>query len=178
LLTQSSCSIGCYKTHKVEHATDPPKEANVPAIPSTEQIATPRAATKRALVGSKKVDFTDLENDEQLRELLNKHEGLRIQLQSVYGYTLEPPPDERRFQRSFRGGRGGRGGRDFMPSKQHNSWTQAKGDKEAQGHLKRLREADEDGGIAEFVRLIKMRFSKDAMAVDQPPLSGSFALGV
>lgn len=65
-----------------------------------------------------------------------------------------------------------------MFSKQHSSWTQAKGDKEAQGHLKRLREADEDGGIAEFVRLIKMRFPKDAMVVDQPSPSGGFVLGV
>ncbi|GAB7337265.1 hypothetical protein MBLNU457_g2634t1 [Dothideomycetes sp. NU457] len=169
LLTQLSCSIGCYKTHKVEHATDAPKEANEPGIKPPEQTATQTPATKRALVGSKKVDFTDLENDQQLREMLTKHEGLRIQLQSVYGYTLEPPPDERRSQRSFRGGRGGRGGRDFMPSKQHISWTQAKGDKEAQGHLKRLREADEDGGIAEFVRLIEMRYSKDAMTAGQPP---------
>lgn len=150
----------------------------MPAIKSTEQTAPPKSATKRALVGSKKVDFTGLENDQQLRELLVKHEGLRIQLQSVYGYTLEPPPDERRSQRSFRGGRGGRGGRDLVPSKQHNSWTQAKGDKEAQGRLKRLREADEDGGIAEFVRLMKMRFSKDALTADQPPSSGSFALGI
>jgi len=133
--------------------------------PFTEQ-KNQQPAIKRTLVGSKKVDFAGFEDDRQLRELLNKHESLRIQLQSVYGYTLEPSPDERRNQRSFRGGRGGRGGRDFKLSIQHNSWTQAKGDKEAQGHLKRLREADEQGGIAEFVRLVKMRYSKDAVSAD------------
>lgn len=163
----------------MEHAADPSKEANTAASrPSTEQVATQRPATKRTLVGSKKVDFADFENDPQMRELLTKHVNLRIQLQSVYGYTLEPSPDERRNQRSFRGGRGSRGGRDFKPSMQHNSWTQAKGDKEAQGHLKRLREADEEGGIAEFVRLVKMRYSKDAVAADDKSLSEGTILSV
>ena len=103
----------------------------------------------------------------QLQELLKKNDGLRIQLQSVYGFTLEPAPEERRFQRPQRGGRWG-GREQFGSAQQHGSWTQVKGDKEAQGHLKRLREADEEGGVAEFVRLVKLRYARDTANEEEP----------
>jgi len=112
-----------------------------------------------------------LEKNLQLLELLKKHDALRVQLQSVYGFTLEPAPEDRRSRGGFRGrgrgrgARGGRGGRDsFNPLQQSGPWTQAKGDKEAQGQLKRLREAEEEGGVAEFVRLVKMMHGKGAVA--------------
>jgi len=145
------------------------KAAQPPAQPASEAAA-PKPAVRKSQIGSKKVDFTGLERNEQLLDLLKQHDGLRIRLQSVYGYTLEPAPEDRRSRGGFRGrgrgrgrgGRGGRGGREMFPlAQQHGPWTQVKGDKEAQGHLKRLRESEEDDGVTEFVRLMKMKFAKD-----------------
>lgn len=119
-----------------------------------------------------KVDFTGFENDKEFQRLLSRYPILKVQLQAIYGLTLEPGPDEARTwnrQRLpgfdpprlySRGGRsrgrgrgrgdgrgGGRGGR-FDPGpdegeREYGAWTQAKGDKEALKVMKKLRGDDQ-----------------------------------
>ncbi|TIA21793.1 hypothetical protein D6C83_08111 [Aureobasidium pullulans] len=89
------CSIACFKQHKETHANDPPKEKPAPAQPIAAETTTVPTTTRNALPGStKKVDFTNFESDPELLRLLSRYPNLRIQLQSVYGLTLEPPPQE------------------------------------------------------------------------------------
>jgi hypothetical protein len=164
ILTGSSCSIACFKQHKESHATDPPKERSsqtvqpAQTIPS-ESISLP--AARNPLPGSsKKIDFTGFESDPELLRLLSRYPNLRIQLQSVYGLTLEPPPQEQRSFSSFRGRGRGRGRGGFQ---QQSHWSQAKGDKEATESFKNMRNVDGDEqALAEFVQLLKMRFASEA----------------
>lgn len=99
---------------------------------------------------------------------MEKHAGLRIQLQSAYGFTLEPPPEQRRFNRQPRGrGRGGRGQFRHDQQQSHGSWTQAKGDKEAAEQIKRKRSADDGADMAEFVRLINVKYGTEQVVAEQ-----------
>lgn len=80
-----------------------------------------------------KVDFTGFESDKEFIRLLERYPLLKVQLQTVYGLTLEPGPEDSRTwhklplpplpgydlsqpsatrsRGGFRGGRGGRRGR-------------------------------------------------------------------
>lgn len=158
ILTASSCSIACFKQHKETHANDPPKERPAQPTQPAPSKPTPLPAARSALPGStKKIDFTGFESDPELLRLLSRYPNLRIQLQSVYGLTLEPPPQEQRSFSSFRGRGRGRGRGGFH---QQSHWSQAKGDKEATESFKNMRNVDgDDQALAEFVQLLKMRFA-------------------
>jgi hypothetical protein len=164
ILTGSSCSIACFKQHKEFHAADPPKEQSFQTVEPAQPIpseSTPLPAVRNTLPGSsKKIDFTGFESDPELLRLLSRYPNLRIQLQSVYGLTLEPPPQEQRSFSSFRGRGRGRGRGGFQ---QQSHWSQAKGDKEATESFKNMRNVDGDErALAEFVQLLKMRFATEA----------------
>jgi hypothetical protein len=164
ILTGSSCSIACFKQHKESHATDPPKETPSQTVQPAQSIpseSTPLPAARNPLPGSsKRIDFTGFESDPELLRLLSRYPNLRIQLQSVYGLTLEPPPQEQRSFSSFRGRGRGRGRGGFQ---QQSHWSQAKGDKEATESFKNMRNVDGDEqALAEFVQLLKMRFATEA----------------
>lgn len=120
-----------------------------------------------------KADFTGFENDKEFQRLLTRYPLLKVQLQAVYGLTLEPGPDDARtwnrqrlpgfdppqFQsRGSRGrgrgrgrgssGRGGARGGGFgkdegRDEREYGAWTQAKGDKEALEVMKKMRGEDE-----------------------------------
>lgn len=156
----SSCSIACFKQHKETHANDsnqkaPPAKvdsAHIEAIPLTAPSTTANAPLGR----SKKINFAGFESDPELLRLLSRYPNLRIQLQSVYGLTLEPPPAG--MSNSYRGRGRGRGGR----FNQQSHWSQAKGDKEATESFKNMRNAESDAqALTEFVQLLKMRFAPD-----------------
>ncbi|KAF4551967.1 HIT zinc finger domain-containing protein [Elsinoe fawcettii] len=151
------CSIPCYRKHKLDHEGD---DITTSGTAGKQDLATPNPlpGTRPRLPGqAKAIDFSGFENDAVLLELFKKDPALRVKLQSIFGYTLEPPPGPR-------GGRGGyRGrGRGFAGRSANQSfggpWTQAKGDTEALQKLKAMREEDENGNVAEFVRLVGLRF--------------------
>ncbi|KAL1303936.1 hypothetical protein AAFC00_000389 [Neodothiora populina] len=167
------CSLACYKSHKDSHAeevVEPQESAESPvSTPVQEDVPVSSAARGRQ---SKKIDYSDLQNDPDLLRLMNRYPGLRIQLQHIYSFTLEPDPEEQRFS-SFQGrgrgrGRGGRGrggwrGRGGFNQQQSrpSQWTQSKGDKEAADAFKRMRTSEgEEEGLAEFVQLIAMKYGK------------------
>lgn len=164
----TSCSIPCFKSHKETHANDvqeqkPSTQANTPSV-----VPAPAPPPPTARQSTQKPNFADFETDPDLARLMTRYPNLRIQLQSVYGLTLEPPPQERPERQQFHRGRGGwrgRGrGRGFGHQQQQrpSQWTQAKGDKEAHDSFKKMRDAEGDtDGLAEFVQLLKMRFTPD-----------------
>lgn len=160
ILTAGSCSIACFKQHKETHANDPPKEQTAQPIQPVTSEPTPLPPVRNSLPGStKKIDFTGFESDPELLRLLSRYPNLRIQLQSVYGLTLEPPPQEQRSFSSFRGRGRGRGRGGFH---QQSHWSQAKGDKEATESFRNMRSVDgDDQALAEFVQLLKMRFAPE-----------------
>ncbi|KAG8630737.1 hypothetical protein KVT40_002356 [Elsinoe batatas] len=152
------CSIPCYKKHKVDH------EATAEATDAStlqQDLATPKPlpGTRPRLPGqARAIDFTGFENDTVLLDLLRKDPSLRVKLQSIFGFTLEPPFGQRGGRGGFRGR--GRGSRFNGPS-HSGPWTQVKGDAEALQKLKSFRDEDEDGSVAEFVRLVGLRFGDD-----------------
>ncbi|CAD0092517.1 unnamed protein product, partial [Aureobasidium mustum] len=147
----------------ITHANDPPKEQPTQPPQTTQSAPSDPSqlpATRAALPGSsKKIDFVGFESDPELLRLLSRYPNLRIQLQSVYGLTLEPPPQEQRSFPSRGRGRGrGRGGFHHQ-----SHWSQAKGDKEATESFRNMRNAEGgDQALAEFVQLLKMRFAPNA----------------
>ncbi|KAF2154170.1 hypothetical protein K461DRAFT_292839 [Myriangium duriaei CBS 260.36] len=162
------CSIACYKTHKPIHADNAEKPITATPLTAISTDSAPIQAPSTSQPPLRhplthKPDFSGFESDEILLDLLRKDPKLRIKLQSVYGLTLEPPPATSRG--GFRGGRGGRGawrGRGGgSGSSGGGSWTQAKGDAEALEKLAVLRgDEGEEGGVAEFIRLVGMRFGE------------------
>lgn len=175
-LTLPSCSIACFKSHKETHANDVPVEKPVTQTQPVAPVPEAPAVTPSRVFGSKKPNFSILETDADLANLMGRYPNLRIQLQSVYGLTLEPPPSDPQDQQSSfgsrgRGGRGGRGsggwrgqrGRYGQQSQQprQSHWNQVKGDKEAADAFKRMRDREGDSeGLAEFVKLITMKFGR------------------
>ncbi|KAK3721711.1 hypothetical protein LTR37_002876 [Vermiconidia calcicola] len=174
------CSIACYKPHKQSHETT--KDTVSSQAPVTTKRDRP-GTTHRV----PKLDFTGFENDKDFLRLLSRYPSLKVQLQMVYGLTLEPGPDEARSWnrgplpgfaqqhmrggargrargRGQRGGRAGRGGgyESFDPEeRQRGPWTQEKGDKEGLGVIKKMRESgdEEDGeGLREFIELCGIKF--------------------
>ncbi len=141
-----------------------------------------------------KADFTGFENDVELERLLSRYPLLKVQLQGIYGLTLEPGPDEARSwnrqplpgavtsYHSSRGARGrGRGRGNFSnrggyPGKtfpeqerEHGPWTQAKGDKEALSVIKNMRKdgSEKDDlceGMREFIELCQIKFGGNLAA--------------
>lgn len=68
-----------------------------------DDTLTPNAAEKQPIRDrpgttqrAPKVDFTGFENDKDFQRLLVRFPLLKVQLQTVYGLTLEPGPDEAR----------------------------------------------------------------------------------
>ncbi|PNS16734.1 hypothetical protein CAC42_4698 [Sphaceloma murrayae] len=156
------CSIPCYKKHKTQH-----EEENQLASEQSVQQTRPKSpqpipgARPRLPGQAKAYDFSGFEKDPVLLDLLNKDPQLRLRLQSVFGYTLEPPPGSRGGRGGFRGRGRGQSDRNFG-STHGGSWTQVKGDAEALEKLKGMRDEDGDGNVAEFIRLVGMRFGPDA----------------
>ncbi|KAF2479153.1 hypothetical protein BDY17DRAFT_356557 [Neohortaea acidophila] len=160
------CSLACYKTHKSTHENDNAgEEGPEKKLPTLRDRP---GTTQRA----PKVDFTNFEADKDFQRLLARYPLLKVQLQTIYGLTLEPGPDEARSWNrrplpgfappSFiaRGGRGrgrgtgrrgmndrgGRGGYDnASEERERGPWTQAKGDKEAVGVLAKMRTGNVGG---------------------------------
>ncbi|KAI4740540.1 hypothetical protein E4T50_09031 [Aureobasidium sp. EXF-12298] len=147
--------------HKETHANDPPKERATQTVQPTQPTPAELPAVRNPLPGStKKIDFTGFESDPELLRLLSRYPNLRIQLQSVYGLTLEPSLQEQRSFSSFRGRGRGRGRGGFH---QQSHWSQAKGDKEATESFRNMRNVGGDEqALAEFVQLLKMRFATEA----------------
>ncbi|KAF2848809.1 hypothetical protein T440DRAFT_428026 [Plenodomus tracheiphilus IPT5] len=157
------CSIACFKPHKLTHpAFDPiqPTRSTLSTPLPPPPVPTPRYLKKKA-------DFSTLATNPKFQNLLKVYPTLLTTLQRVYAKTIEPDPEDeaRPFRQSFRGrgsrgrGRGGRwGGHNDRPAK----WTQKKGDADAMGLLKGIRQGkgrdQEKEGMAEFVQLVEEMF--------------------
>ncbi|KAI8934793.1 hypothetical protein NX059_008478 [Plenodomus lindquistii] len=157
------CSLACFKPHKLTHPAVEPTQpsTSAPSLPKPP----PPAPTPRYL--KKKTDFSTLATNPKFQDLLKTHPTLLTTLQRVYAKTIEPDPEDeaRPYRQSFRGrgtrgrGRGGRwGGHNDRPAK----WTQKKGDADAMGLLKGIRDGKgrekEKEGLQEFVQLVEEMF--------------------
>lgn len=178
----------CYKPHKASHENDTPSVESTSVVTGTAALVEGKAIAATTLPprtrpGNKKLDFSSLQNDPDLLRLMSRYPGLRIQLQHIYSFTLEPDPQEQRGGFSDRGrGRGrGRGGRGswrgqrggFASQQRPSQWNQAKGDKEAYEAFKRMREKEGDEeGLGEFVRLIAMKFGAEAEETEEASAAG------
>lgn len=183
LLTDDpSCSLLCYKPHKIDHEAN----ANGQGVQGTATVAkVDRPGTTQRVAKPK---FAGFENDADLRLLLQRYPALATELQGIYALTLDPGPEESRRwnkmslplldhpSRSHRGrGRGramrGRGGsrgdhhswqQESPEGREHGQWTKDKGDREALFVMKTVQNDIEDTtlseGLQEFVELIGLRF--------------------
>lgn len=123
----------CFKSHKIEHdSTTEIRKDTATVVKAHNDEEDEKSLTKSSGTG-----FAGLETDTDLQNLLKQHDGLRLQIQSVYGMTLEPDPSSRRAYGSS-----------------HGRWTQAKGDSDARGMLRDLREGHDNEGIEAFIALV------------------------
>lgn len=146
-----------------------------------------------------KVDFTGFEQDAELQRLLTRYPLLKIQLQVIYGLTLEPGPEDARTwnrsplfgehlntQRGWNRGRGRgravRGRRDgeiryagWENERPRGPWTREKGEGEAMGLIGKMRAGPREDelaeGMREFIELCKMKFAPSEMANEEPQLN-------
>ncbi|OAL50149.1 hypothetical protein IQ07DRAFT_567878 [Pyrenochaeta sp. DS3sAY3a] len=166
------CSLPCFKLHKPTHP--PPSEASqtqpqqpqattttLPQPQPTHPAPAPPSYLKR------KRDFSPLLTNPALQTLLKTQPALLPLLQRIYACTIEPSPEDearrRRHDTSFRRGRGrGRGGRAGRARDEGRKWTAKKGDADAMGVLKRVREGKgEDGereALGEFGEVVRGLF--------------------
>lgn len=139
-----------------------------------------------------KIDFTSFEQDTEFQRLLTRFPLLKVQLQLIYGLTLEPGPEDARTwnrgplfgeqsstQRGRNRGRGrGRAGQGSrMGEKRYagreeerprGPWTQEKGEGEAIRLVGKMRagpgEDELAEGMREFVELCVMRYGPSETA--------------
>ncbi|KAF1939166.1 hypothetical protein EJ02DRAFT_352960 [Clathrospora elynae] len=167
------CSLLCFKSHKTTHP-DPTSTPSTSAEPSLPQPP-PTAPTPRYL--KKKNDLSVLATNPKFQDLLKTHPTLLASLQRVYAKTIKPDPEDEARRRmlernSFRGrgrgsrgrGRGGRGGSWGGHEEKEERWTPKKGDADAMGLLKGIREGNgrekEKESMAEFVALVEELFGQ------------------
>ncbi|KAH9865135.1 hypothetical protein IAQ61_009082 [Plenodomus lingam] len=162
----SDVLCACFKPHKLAHpVSDEPTQPKI-YVPSLPQPPPP-APTPR--YPKPQTDFSALVTNPKFQDLLKSHPTLLTTLQRIYAKTIEPDPDDevRPFRQSFRGrgsrgrGRGGRwGGHNDRPAK----WTPKKGDADAMGLMKGIREGKgrdkEKEGLADFLLLVEDMFGE------------------
>lgn len=153
----------CYRVHKPVHENDSTDQAKAQSQPKKDRPGTTQRVPK--------ICFTDFEADKEFIRLLQRYPLLRIQLQTVYGLTLEPGPEESRTWNKQplpplpgydapvlsvsrgrgrnRGGRGGRGNRrgghhqePHNEEREYGRWTLEKGDREAVNMIAKMRQGD------------------------------------
>nr|POE89291.1 hypothetical protein CFP56_76559 [Quercus suber] len=119
--------------------------------------------------------MTTLQGDQEFKRLLSRYPLLSLQLQMIYGLTLNPgPEDARTWNRQplygdrapeysgdrsrgrgrgsgVRGGRG-RGGHEAQSDRPRGQWTDDKGKQDALTVIKRMREGADDDERAEALR--------------------------
>ena len=163
MLTVSSCSIPCFKEHKITHSDSAPTPTAAPE-PDLPNPPPPKPLPKYL---RSRIDFSKLATNEKYKDLLKRYPTLLSTLQRIYAATIEPDPEQEwRRQRAFQNWRGrGRGGRGRGSDRGGGpKWTQKKGDADALRDLKRIRERDngdeEMEGVGEFVRLVGELFGE------------------
>lgn len=164
ITNSTSCSLSCFKEHKVTHTESAPTQA-APVEPEIPQPPPP-APVPRYL--KKKTDFSVLATNPRFQELLKTYPTLLSTLQRVYAATIEPDAeDQPRRGRGGRGGfrgRGGRGrGRGGRYDDSNSRWTQKQGDTDAMKMLKEYRGRDDNDkekeAMAAFVQLVEEIFA-------------------
>ena len=165
-----SCSLNCFKSHKVTHpegATAPTPDVAAPVLPQPP----PPAPVPRYL--KSRIDFSVLATNPKYQALLKKHPALLSSLQRVYAKTIQPDPEDesrrRMIERNASRGRGrrgrGRGRRGgWNGGDREERWTPKKGDKDAMAELKGIRDGEgnenEKDAMAQFVGLVDELFGK------------------
>ena len=172
----NSCSISCYKKHKLVHETltsHPPSERIVPsnlAPAKTSGQSYPDIQSKQSL----QLSAQALPTSPQYEALLDVYPNLRSDLLKVYKATLQPPQitsddeasseqnDRRRGTRG-RGRRRGRGGsrsRSGNGRGEKHSWEPERGRKKALRLLKQMSEQNQ--GMKEFGETVKVFMQGEA----------------
>ncbi|KAJ4368893.1 hypothetical protein N0V83_005975 [Neocucurbitaria cava] len=122
----------------------------------------------------KRIDFSILATNPKFQDLLKTHPVLLSSMQRVYAKTIQPDPEDearrRRLERQAFRGRGFRGGE----RRRTERWTPKKGDADAMGLFKGIREGGEGKekeAMAEFVTLVEEVFAggekKGVMQVEE-----------
>jgi hypothetical protein len=136
-----SCSIVCFKLHKIAH----PEPTTLRPLVTEIALPQPPPAAPIPRYLKKKTDFSVLAANPKFQNLLKTYPTLLPTLQRVYAATIEPDPvDQARQRRGGSRGRGmrgrgrgrGRGGFDDREGR----WTQKKGDADGMKMLKGLRD--------------------------------------
>jgi zinc finger HIT domain-containing protein 3 len=161
------CSLACYKLHKPTHEGELKDQSSTTTQPKKDRPGTKQRVPKPS--------FQDFEQDIEFQRLLQRYPLLKLQLQTIYGLTIEPgpedsrtwnkqplpslpgyeiptPPPPARGRGSYRGRggrgnrRGGRGHQNGEDEREYGRWTQEKGDREALKMLAKMRVGDGKDG--------------------------------
>ncbi|KAF2143285.1 uncharacterized protein K452DRAFT_268675 [Aplosporella prunicola CBS 121167] len=166
------CSLNCFKVHKPVHET--PDDPTTDIVPSSEahlsQPSAPFLASATLPQSSDDTPFNALLSNHTLQHLLQRHPGLRSQLQRIYASTLEPssndvaPASHSRGNRGYRGGYRGRGrGRGRGDGRPRGPWKQEAADKGAVRQILRVQnyEGESGDGMKEFVALTQKLYGEN-----------------
>lgn len=156
LLTACSCSVDCFRTHKVNHPPDPPKPS-LPPKPAAPEVKKTRKRNAHP--------FAVLDDAPELGQLFKKYPTLPSKLTRIHAATL-PPKDELPQQP-------GRGGLPWTlaqaPGYQQSKkpkWTHDTGLRRGKEALRKARtDPGEDGdAVREYCELILHLLSKEDSA--------------
>ena len=181
LTCRPSCSLACYKLHKVTHEIDSrisPIAAPCPPLKAIVDISTPSIVEKPSPNPLPPGSFQVLVESEELKRLLSTDVTIAPRLREIYNASLEPSQEEleRRHQdrelRMSRGrGRGGRGrgGREQVRGGASiRAWTKERGLRDALYWLRRREEEENSDGLEAFRELVlKLCPVKDEPALGQ-----------
>lgn len=156
-LTVPSCSVVCFRTHKVNHPPDPPKPALPPKAAAAESIGDRLQSRKR------EHPFSVLDDCPELDRLFKKYPRLPSKLTRIHTATL-PPKDEQQQQQQ----QPGRGGLPWSlnqaPGYQSKKprWSHDTGLKRGKEALRKARtDPGEDGdAVREYCELVLYLLSK------------------
>lgn len=150
---QSSCSLGCTKSHKIYCA---PKQSLTVAKTEEEKQQQDPGTLQNGMSKKEPIKIQDLGSSPELQKLFEEYPGLRERLREIYKSTLEEEwESEPMGGRNHRGGGGGGGHKRAL-------WTAEKGFRRGLGHVTKWRENCEDGestgsdaeGFMKFIALV------------------------
>ena len=152
MLSISSCSLACFKTHKQQCQNQTNQESEKPGVRPLAILSPAKPTESKRSTQSK--NSAAVESLAEFKYLLTKYPKLKSQLKSIWETTQGPSedihgrPDHSQYNKRFSKG--------SHPPKNRGPWTPEQGHEHALNLLRETCESDK--GMREFVDLIALKY--------------------